>query len=80
MVEIVSPGSEPQDRVIKPQLYADAGIAVYWRFELTPEPHIVVSELRRGRYVQTVTATAGHRSVISCTFPVEVDPAELVRQ
>lgn len=80
VVEIVSPGSEPQDRVIKPQLYADAGIAVYWRFELTPEPHIVVSEIHRGRYVQTVTAMAGQRSLVSCTFPVEVDPAELVRQ
>ncbi|SFP52199.1 Endonuclease, Uma2 family (restriction endonuclease fold) [Amycolatopsis arida] len=80
VVEIVSPGSEPHDRLIKPQLYADTGIAFYWRFELTPEPHIVVSELRRGQYIETVTAPAGARSVIPCTFPVELDPAELVRQ
>ena len=80
VVEIVSPGSEPQDRLIKPQLYADIGISVYWRFELLPKPHIIVSELRRGQYVKTVTALAGQRAVIPCPFPVELDPAELVRQ
>jgi Uma2 family endonuclease len=80
VVEIVSPGSEPQDRLIKPQLYADTGIGVYWRFELTPKPHIIVSELRRGRFIQTLTASAGELTVIPCPFPVELDPAELVRQ
>jgi Uma2 family endonuclease len=79
VVEIVSPGSEPQDRLIKPQLYADAGIGVYWRFELTPKPHIIVSELRRGRFIRTLTASAGELTVIPCPFPVELDPAELVR-
>lgn len=80
VVEIVSPGSEPQDRLIKPHLYEDAAIGVYWCFELTPEPHIVVCELLRGRYVEFAIAAAGQRSVIHCTFPVEVDPAELVQQ
>ncbi|AEH09188.1 protein of unknown function DUF820 [Candidatus Protofrankia datiscae] len=80
VVEIVSPGSEPQDQVIKPRLYADAGIAVYWRFELTPKPHIIASQLRRGRFVHTVTAPAGERTTILHPFPVDLDPAELARQ
>lgn len=80
VVEIVSSGSEPQDRLIKPRLYADTGIGVYWRFELTPKPHIIAFELRRGRFVQTVTALAGELTVIPCPFLVELDPAELVRR
>lgn len=78
VVEIVSPGSEPHDRVIKPRLYAEAGIAVYWRFELAP-PHIVVSELRGGEYVPAVTARGGLLSVIGQPFPVEVNPAALIQ-
>jgi len=80
VIEIVSPGSEPQDRLIKPQLYAETGIGVYWRLELIPKPHIIVFELRRGRFVKVVTASAGELTVIPCPFPVELDPAELVRQ
>ena len=34
--EIVSPGSETTDRVVKPDQYARAGIPFYWRVELTP--------------------------------------------
>jgi Uma2 family endonuclease len=80
VVEIVSPNSHPQDRIIKPQLYADAKIPVYWRLELEKTPHLVVSELRRGRYVQVVAATAGQRTVIDRPFRVVVDPAALVRR
>jgi Uma2 family endonuclease len=32
-VEIVSPGSTAMDRVLKPALYAEAGIPFYWRIE-----------------------------------------------
>jgi hypothetical protein len=80
VVEIASPGSEPHDRVTKPQLYADAGIAGYWRFELAPKPHIIAYELRKGRFIHIVTASAGGRMPIPCPFPVELDPAELARQ
>jgi Uma2 family endonuclease len=34
-VEIVSPGSETTDRVVKPDQYARVGIPFYWRVELT---------------------------------------------
>ena len=79
-VEIVSPGSHPQDRIIKPQLYAEAKIPVYWRLEIEKTPHLIVSELRRGRYVQTVVAQAGRETVIDTPFRVVVDPAGLVRR
>lgn len=79
VVEIVSPGSEPQDRVIKPALYAEAGIAVYWRFELNPAPHIVVAELQRGQYIETFTATAGEKAAISVPYTVRLDPGRLVQ-
>lgn len=32
-VEIVSPGSQAMDRVLKPALYAEAGIPYFWRIE-----------------------------------------------
>lgn len=80
VVEIVSPSSHPQDRIIKPQLYAAARIPVYWRLELERAPHLIVSELRRGRYVQVAVATAGQRTVLGQPFRVELDPADLVRR
>lgn len=33
-VEVVSPGSQSMDRVMKPALYAQAGIPFYWRVEV----------------------------------------------
>ncbi|GAA4626149.1 Uma2 family endonuclease [Actinoallomurus vinaceus] len=36
VVEVVSPGSETTDRVVKVNQYAKAGIAFYWRVEQAP--------------------------------------------
>ncbi|AJE83871.1 hypothetical protein SLNWT_3495 [Streptomyces albus] len=36
VVEVVSPGSETTDRVVKVDQYARAGIPFYWRIEQTP--------------------------------------------
>jgi len=80
VVEIVSPSTHPQDRIIKPRLYADAKIPVYWRLELERVPHLVVSRLRRGQYVHVATATAGEPTEIADPFPIKVDPATLVRR
>ena len=33
-VEIVSDGSQSMDRILKPALYANAGIPFYWRIEM----------------------------------------------
>lgn len=55
--EIVSPGSKPRDRVVKPAEYARAGIAAYWRLELDPEPLLVVHRLIDGAYVPGLQLT-----------------------
>jgi hypothetical protein len=34
VVEVVEPGSTRMDRLVKPHMYADAGIRCYWRVEL----------------------------------------------
>ncbi|MFF0546814.1 Uma2 family endonuclease [Nocardia thailandica] len=36
VVEVVSPGSETTDRIVKVDQYAKAGIAFYWRVEQAP--------------------------------------------
>jgi Uma2 family endonuclease len=80
VVEIVSPSTVSIDRAIKPAMYAEANIPVYWRVELQDTPRIVVSSLSRGRYLTKSTATAGTRSRITKPFAVEIDPAGLIRR
>jgi Uma2 family endonuclease len=79
-VEIVSPSTHPQDRIIKPQLYAEAGIKYYWRLELEKRPHLIVSELSNGKYRRTLTALGGVVSTIDEPYPIELDPATFARQ
>lgn len=59
-VEVVSPGSETDDRVVKPRQYAAAGIGHFWRVEIDPD--IAVHTFRLGdgdRYVPTGLFTTG---------------------
>jgi Uma2 family endonuclease len=80
IVEVVSPSTMSIDRAIKPAMYAEAAIPVYWRVELPDTPRIVVSTLSRGRYVTRTTLTAGTTGRITKPFPVEIDPAHLSRR
>jgi len=77
MVE-VSPSIVSMDRAVKPVMYAEAAIPVYWRVELQDGPKIVVCALSRGRYVTRTTLTAGTRGRITRPFAVELDPADMV--
>ena len=72
MIEIVSPSTVSIDRAIKPAMYAEAAIPVYWRVELQDTPKIVVSSLSRGRYVTRTTLTAGTKGRITRPFAVEL--------
>jgi Uma2 family endonuclease len=59
-VEVVSPGSESTDRVLKPIEYAKAGIQHFWRIEIDPE--VVVNTYRladSGQYVQNGVFSGG---------------------
>jgi Uma2 family endonuclease len=80
VVEVVSPSTVSMDRAIKPAMYAEAGIPVYWRVELQDAPRVVVCSLSRGRYVTRTTLTAGTTGRITRPFAVELDPAEMTRR
>ena len=67
VVEVVSASTISIDRAIKPAMYAEAAIPVYWRVELPDAPRIVASTLSRGRYVTRTTLTAG--TTVRAQFP-----------
>jgi len=53
-IEIVSPNSRTQDRMVKPLVYAQVGIPQYWLVEEAAGERIVVMhELQGGKYVRT---------------------------
>jgi Uma2 family endonuclease len=78
-IEVVSPSSQRMDRMIKPSVYAEAGIAAYWRVELKPEPVVSISTLQNGLFVEVETARSGAASTITIPFPIILDPQDLVR-
>ncbi len=80
VVEVVSPSTVSIDRAVKPGMYAEAGIPVYWRVELHGMPKVVACSLSRGRYVTRTTLVAETRGRIARPFAVEPDPAELTRR
>jgi Uma2 family endonuclease len=50
-IEVVSPTSGDTDRILKPAVYARAGIPQYWRVEPTDDGYLVfMYELRNGAY------------------------------
>ena len=80
VVEIASPSTVSIDRAVKPALYAEAGIPVYWRVELHETAKIVVCTLRQRTYVTHATLTAGTKGRITRPYPVTLDPADLTRR
>jgi Uma2 family endonuclease len=80
VVEVVSPSTVSMDRAVKPAMYAEAAIPVYWRVELQDVPKIIVCALSRGRYVTRTTLTAGNQGRITRPFAVELDPAGMTRR
>lgn len=51
-VEVVSPSSRTDDRLVKPAQYAAAGIAHYWRLE-PADPLLITCRLEGGSYRET---------------------------
>jgi len=76
VVEIVSTSSRTQDRRWKPEAYAEAGIGVFVRVELTDtadgEPEITVSELIDGGYLAVTVARGAQPTELRLPFPVIV--------
>lgn len=77
VVETVTPGSTRRDRILKPAVYASAGIACYWRVELDPEPAVFVYVLDGDAYRLVDTLKAGEVGSTEHPFPVRLDPGAL---
>ena len=78
-VEVTSPSSRSLDRIIKPAALAEAGVPHYWRADIEGQPYIEVYELDGQAYRLAHTLRAGTATRLERPFPVEVDPAILVR-
>jgi len=82
--EVVSPSSQRADRLMKPSVYAEAGILLYVRVEPADPTSvsIVVHELAGTTYQETSRAGAGR--MVALTIPVgsrtevSFDPSELL--
>src|SRR5580765_3355872 len=79
VVEVVSPGSETTDRIVKFHQYAKAGITFYWRVEQAPTGIPLI-------YTYVLDpATSAYRDedmftgvvTVAAPFPVEVDLGRL---
>jgi Uma2 family endonuclease len=75
IAEVVSPGSETTDRIVKAEQYAKAGIQFYWRIEQAPTGAVVaytyILDPAAGAYRETGAHTGLVRVV--APFPVEFD-------
>jgi Uma2 family endonuclease len=67
VVEIVSPGSLAMDRIMKPALYAEAGIPHFWRVETDGGVRVATYRLDVGTDVYT--STGEFDDVIDVTLP-----------
>ena len=55
VVEVMSPSSRKTDLFAKPGEYAEAGIPLFWRLDLDPEPLLHAFTLADGRYAEVAT-------------------------
>ena len=67
VVEIVSPGSLAMDRIMKPALYAEAGIAHFWRVET--DGGVRVATYRLDTETDVYTSTGDFDDVIDVSQP-----------
>jgi Uma2 family endonuclease len=79
IVEVVSPGSETTDRIVKADQYAKAGIAFYWRVEQAangvPLVYTYVLDPATGTYRDSDLFTGTLK--ITAPFPLDIDLGEL---
>jgi Uma2 family endonuclease len=75
VAEIVSPGSETTDRIVKSGQYAGSGIPFYWRVEMTPTGIPVVYTYLLDAATRQYRDTEVFIGLVKATapFPVEID-------
>ncbi|WP_187685149.1 Uma2 family endonuclease [Nocardia wallacei] len=72
VVEVVSPGTLTRDRVLRPAVYAAAGVRHLWRVENRDDTMVLhVHELQAGRYTPTAVFT-GHVE-LDAPFPIDLE-------
>jgi len=76
--EIVAPGSAAAERLIKPQLYAAAGIPWYLLLEQGTTLKLRLLRLDGPHYVEHAVASAGSSLTSGEPFPIHIDPASLL--
>lgn len=81
VAEVVSPGNAGTDRLLKPQLYAAAGIGWYLRVE-QPEGSVEMhlQQLAGDHYVPSAVVSAGQTLSSREPFPFELEVASLLRR
>ncbi|HMA47616.1 MAG TPA: Uma2 family endonuclease [Frankiaceae bacterium] len=80
VVEIVSPTSTRMDHLVKPSVYAEAGIPAYWRLVLRPAPTLTTYRLHHDQYIEQTVVPAGRRTELHDPYPLVLDPATLARR
>lgn len=76
-VEVVSPSSVSQDRLVKPTQYAAAGIPALWRVETTPKITLNTYGLRGDVYAELGAWSGSATAEITEPFAVSVDLGRL---
>ncbi len=74
VVEVETPESSRYDRLLKPALYAGAGIAAYWRVGSGPSLH-VHEEPVGDRYTRERTVDGPELISLDTPYPVRVAPS-----
>jgi Uma2 family endonuclease len=77
VVEVEDPASRRYNRLLKPSLYAEAGIRALWRVELTPAPQIHVYALTNAGYTLDRTVTGPTSDPLDRPFPVRLSASTL---
>jgi Uma2 family endonuclease len=78
VIEIVSPTTRRIDRLVKPSVYAEAGIPTYWRLELHPAAGLTVFALDTGHYREVDTLTGSQVHQVQTPFPAVIPLTTLV--
>jgi Uma2 family endonuclease len=75
VVEVETEASRRYDRLLKPTLYAEAGIPAYWRIEPEPAPVLRIFALGPEGYLPEKTVRGADLVQVDAPFPVRVTPS-----
>jgi Uma2 family endonuclease len=76
VVEVETEASRRLDRLLKPEIYADAGIEAYWRVERDPGPVLSIFGLcADGRYALHRKVQGRQLVAVDTPFPMRVAPS-----